>query len=257
MLYPRLWAGVAAMTLFAGSVQATVIGGDDFDGGGTYLSRTIAPDNSGNNGRYPSSFFDVFGITDRTANFDFADDTVSIFPADVFGILREDKLDKVFGVEDSTNADNPSGLSTVVWTFDISGYSGITVDIDFAAMGDFETSDAFTFTYSIDAGPAQNLFATVTRDDIEPYTYTLASGTTVDLNDPLELDATILNNNFQTFTGSVAGTGSVLTLSFNAVADGGSEVFIFDNIIVNGVPEPASMLLFSLAGLAIRRRRAA
>lgn len=257
MLGLRLLAGTAAVALLVGNAHAAVIGCDDFDGGGTYLTRTITPDNSANNGRFPGSVFDVFGITDRTANFDLADDSVSINPADTFGILKEDKLDKVFGVEDLNNPDNPSGTGTAVWTFDISGYSDLTMDIKFAAMGDFESSDSFTFTYSIDGGPAQNLFTSQTREDIDPYTYTLASGTMVNINDPVEVNGTVLDNNFQILSASVIGTGSVLTLTFNAVNDGGSEVFLFDDCKLNGVPEPATAAMLAFAGVFALRRRTA
>ena len=64
------------------------------------------------------------------------------------------------------------------------------------------------------------------------------------------------------------GTGSTLTLSLAAASNGGSEVFILDNIVVDGtpagavIPEPVSPVMagLGLVGLGLvglRRRRLA
>lgn len=247
----------AALIAAAGIAQADVIGFDDFDGGGNYTSRAISPDNSGNNGAFGGSNFDVFGITDRTVNFDFADDSLSIFPTDSFGILKEGKTDKVFGVEDLDNGDNPGGTGSATWTFDISGATDLSLAIDFAAMGDFESGDnSYFFTAQIDAGPAQTIFS-IDSDDNATMDYILEGGTVVSLNDPLLVNGTTyLNNDFQTLSGAIAGAGSTLTITFTAGANnGGSEVFIFDNVTVNGVPTPGTAALLGLGGLVATRRR--
>lgn len=250
----RTFALLSALALLAAPTFAGIIGGDDFDGGLTYASRVISPDLSATNGAFPSSIYDVFGVTDRSVNYDIADDTAGSYAADTYGILETAKTDKVFGIEDLTNPDNAAGTGTATWTFDISGYTGLAISLDIAAMGDFELADSFAFAYSIDGGASQSLLQTVTREDLDDYAYTLESGTVVNVSDPLEINGIVLNNKFQTFTLPLTGAGTTLTLEFSALNDGSKELFIFDNLTVTGVPEPTSLLLIGLAGLLVRRR---
>jgi hypothetical protein len=107
---------------------------DDFDGGSDarLTSRVITPDNSPQAilGSFPSSRFDVFGVTNRTVNNDFADDSVTgvgnlnEFAADVIGVApfaTYPETNHFFGSEDLLNNDNAAGGGTAVWTFDITG----------------------------------------------------------------------------------------------------------------------------------------
>ena len=261
---------IFGLLMIAAVGRAETVAFDDFDGGDVNLiSRTIDPDNSARNGQFPGSRFDVFGITDRTVNFDFADDSAGSFPPDSFGILRTGKTDNVFGVEDLTNDDNTAGAGAAAWQFDISGFVDLVLSIDFAAIGDFESSnDRFVFSASIDGGATFDLFTSSVDEDGD-LTYTFESGTTNTINDPLQINGTTLSNVFQTLSASIVGSGSLLTLNLIAGSDGGSEVFVFDNLTIDGtpamtaIPEPASatMLGLGIAGLVgvrlARRRRPA
>jgi hypothetical protein len=67
------------------------------------------------------------------------------------------------------------------------------------------------------------------------------------------IDGVLLDDNYQTFTKGLAGSGSVLTLRLTAQTDG-SEGMGFDNITVF-VPSPGALALLGLAGLTGTRRR--
>ena len=165
------------------------------------------------------------------------DDTVSVFPGDTLGIIGEDNLDGFFGVTDTENGDNPSGDVSASWTFDISGAENLTLSIDMGAMGDFEAADTFTWSYQIDGGPVMTAFQS-TVDETGGQTYTLDGGTVVTLDDPMLVDGTVLNNDLQTLTTALAGTGSVLTLTLDANTNGGTEAFAFQNIAIEGSLPP-------------------
>ena len=206
---------------------------------------TASPDNSANNGAFPGSSFDVFGITDRSVNFDFADDSAGTFAPDTFGILKTGDTAPFFGAQDVDNSDNPGGTGTATWTFDITGNTLAEITIDFAAMGDFEAGDnEYTITAAIDGGSLVTLFSVVTDDTIS-HTYTMEGGATVSLNDPMVIDGTVIDNDFATFTSAALSglTGSTLDLTLTAaVNNGGSEAFAMRDIAILGAPAAAIAL---------------
>jgi predicted extracellular nuclease len=163
-----------------------------------------------------------------TIPFSLADDSLSIYPPDNLGIIDEGNTDIFFGVTDTVNNDN-SGPVTATWVFNIAGSSNLELAIDMGAMGDFESSDFFEWTYSIDGGPVLTAFAN-TVDDAGSYTYTLAGGASFTLNDPMLVNGTILTNELQTFVAAITGSGSELTLTLTASTNGGDEAFAFQNI---------------------------
>jgi hypothetical protein len=225
-----------------GSVIATY----DFDANvvgtpATNLSFTPVPDRTTTNGTFTNAF-DIFGVTDRTVNADVADD--SSLGADTFGILRSTQTSKLFGIEDLLNPDNTAGTGTATWTFNVAGFNNLNIAIDFAAMGNFEAfgtgagsvGDVYNFTVSIDGGASTNVFVSNIYEGLTP-TYTLESGATnTTTPDPAAINGTLVLNQFVTLAASIPGSGSTLTLTLNASNDGGSEVFLFDNIVIRGTP---------------------
>ena len=181
--------------------------------------------------------------------FSIADDSLSIFPGDSLGIIKEGNTDVFFGVTDTQNADN-SGPVSATWVFDVSGASGLGLSIDMGAMGDFESSDYFEWTYSIDGGPTLTAFSS-SVDESGSFTYTLEGGASFTLNDPMLVQGTILSNDLATFSTSLFGQGSELTVTLTAQTDGGSEAFAFQNLIVtegNVPPAPFELEIYEIQG---------
>ncbi len=203
---------------------------------------------------------DMFGITSRPdaagtpfgMPFAMADDSLFGFPGDNLGIIDENDNGRFFGLVDSVNGNNADGFGTAEWIFDITGATGMAISIDFAAMGDFESSDTHLFEVDIDGGGFTTLFeATVDQDGFQ--TYTMADGGMYDLDDPMYMNGSILNNNFATLSEGIAGTGTTLTLRYIGEGNGGSEAFAFRNVTV--IPTPGAIALLGMGGLFAGRRR--
>jgi hypothetical protein len=182
-----------------------------------------------------------------------------------------------------------SGQPSATWTFDISGYSDLELNVDLgahasASSGGFPLSALITFTYQIDAGPVQTAFSIAPNGNFGGYNYRpMDSGlvSAVGTNGPLEVTGpnavtktladtggtatnTFLDKTppsgagaglMDTFTTALNGTGSQLTLTMTANLD--FEAMGFDNIAITGIPEPASisLLLVGLSAFVARRRR--
>lgn len=265
-------AVASCSALAAGSANAVIIGfdnGENFDYAGFTQSTTGGGDPADWS---PGDWFGwgAYGAWPQAAGVPFAlaDDSVeaisgSQFSGDTQGIVDSTRAadDQFFGVVDTVNGNNDGGTATAVWSFDIAGFENIIVSALFAAMGDFESpGDLFDWTYSIDGGPSAALFG-ISVEETLSQTYTMENGVTVDLNDPLAVGGTLLDDVERLFSAPIAGAGSVLEISFEASANGGSEAFLFDNLTVEGertVAEPTSLALLTLglagAGYARRRR---
>ncbi|MEM7468025.1 MAG: hypothetical protein AAF387_14215 [Pseudomonadota bacterium] len=255
---------VSVFILFLGycaTSSAAIIASDDFDGGALNRASYSATPNNAFNTPFPTNNNDVFGIINRTINGRFRDNSAS--SGDNFGILDSTKTDNVFGVQDLRNGSNPGGTGTATWVFDINNATGLSLDIDMAAMGNFEDSgngaDFFNFSISIDGAPATQIITIVT-DESTTQDYLLEGfGSPRTIADPLVANGTALSNLFQTISVDLSsfGTGSQLTLSFFA-NNNGNEVFAFDNIVVNGTPVPLSPSMWLLGSglfvLGLKRR---
>ena len=176
--------------------------------------------------------------------FSVLDDSLTVFTSDSLGIITEDNTNVFFGVTDTVNGNN-SGLVTATWVFDITGGSDLALAIDMGAMGDFESSDTFAWTYSIDGSATMTAFAS-TVDESGSQTYTLAGGNSFTLNDPMLMNGELLNNELATFVTAIAGTGAQLTLQLIATTNGGTEAFVFQNIRISTGGLPVERVAFDM-----------
>ena len=183
-----------------------------------------------------------------TIPFSVLDDSLSIFPPDSLGIIKEGNADEFFGATDTENGDN-TGPVAAEWVFDISGGSALVLEIDMGAMGDFESSDYFVWEYSIDGGPYTTAFAS-SVDESAAQSYTLEGGAMFTLNDPMFVNGEILNNDLSTYSAAIIGTGTQLSLRLTAETNGGSEAFVFQAIrISESAPVAFDMVGSASAGL--------
>jgi hypothetical protein len=149
------------------------------------------------------------------------DDSAGSFPGDTQGIIKTGNTDEFFGIVDTNNPDTGGSDVVATWVFDISGASDLGLSIDMGAMGDFESSDFFNWSYSIDGGAAATAFENTVDEDLTPFFTTLS------------------------------GTGSQLTLILTANTDSGSEAIAFQNLIVTqGGPPPPPVIGFDMVGSA-------
>ncbi|MEL7313517.1 MAG: 5'-nucleotidase C-terminal domain-containing protein [Cyanobacteria bacterium J06559_3] len=183
-------------------------------------------------GSWPQSAGVPFGI---------ADDSVfpisgSVFAPDTQGLIDSTtaSTDTFFSAIDLVNDSNPGGSATATWEFDINNVANLMLSIDMAAMGDFESSnDSYVWSYSIDGGAFQDIFVG-SVDEAGSQTYTMESGATPTLDDPLVINGVTLNDEFQTLTEAIMGTGSTLTLQVFGTSDGGSEAYAAQHILIEG-----------------------
>jgi hypothetical protein len=138
------------------------------------------------------------------------DDSLGSFPPDNLGIIKTGNIDEFFGTVDTNNGDTLGRDVVATWVFDISGASILSLSIDMGAMGDFEAAnDFFNWSYSIDGGPAQTAFQS-SVDEAGTQDYTMEGGLIVTLSDPMLVNGVLLNNNLQTQTAALAGSGNQL-----------------------------------------------
>ncbi|MDA8564303.1 PEP-CTERM sorting domain-containing protein [Mariniblastus sp.] len=251
---------------------------DTFDAAPTNgATRSLSIDNSTSSpaGTFPGSTFDVFGIVDRNVSPDFSDNSVELTndgdpdTNDTFGLVTPDKDDFFLGFADTANTDNPDGNVNVTWTVDVSGQTDLMLLFDVAAIGDFEPADLLTFSASFDGG-TDTVVATGTGSDVDPFTYTLENGelaipfgqTDSNISDPFVFGDNIIVNEFERLAFPILETGTELTLTLNYVGNGAPEILAVDNVQVtsaetSSIPEPASLVMTSLAcvSLSLRRRR--
>lgn len=223
-----------------GGDEPTTVASDLVDSGSQNL---MSYTNEVADGGGYSSAGDGFGVYQRQASgsipFALLDDSEAGFADDDLGIIGAEQTEEFFGATDTVNGDGFEDAVTVTWTFDVSGAEApLFLNVDAGAMGDFEaSSDSFTFAAAYGDGEATTVLDSSVDEDASR-NYTLDDGDSFRLSDPLALDGTGLANDLRTVSsGALPGSGPTLTVTFTAEANGGSEAFAFDSLVItSGAP---------------------
>ncbi|MGB0743599.1 MAG: lamin tail domain-containing protein, partial [Opitutales bacterium] len=235
----------------------TLIGFEDFDGGEINLSSTS---NVYTVGTEPgiTSPADAFGITDNVTiggPFSFWDatvlDTAAVgnFPSDVLG-LGGINTTAFWGMDDPDGGSDVVANNNATWSFDFGTPESLqSIQIDIAAMGDYEAGDGFIIEAQLDGGGYQTIFQGITNEDID-HTYRLFDDgvTAPTLPDPLEIyidgsgtaagildKADSATGDFDTYTSILFSGQSATTVDVRIRWDGttsGGEPMGFDNISI-------------------------
>jgi len=226
--------------------------------------------------------------------FSIADDSVfgyangSPFAGDVEGVYGQNSdLDNNYlGISD-TREWTPA-QTTATWTFNISGFTDLRLSVGMggisdASFGGYDPAGTLvTMTAQIDAGPIQTAFdlAVIEQADAGGYLTRLmdggaqsGGGRLLQVGGDNAVTKLLAENGaaaadtftdktptsgagageLDSFVTDLNGAGSTLTLTLTGFVP--FEAMTLDNIVVTGVPEPASMVLLGMGALAAFRRR--
>jgi len=183
---------------------------------------------------------------------------------DVFNRVNDPIGGKVAGdfywaVED-ISLDAPS---ITLDTIDITGQDLFTFSIDFLTLtsAQWDTTDELLITYTVDSGTAQNLMWVQSNEDGSntntPAALDLNFDGTGDAGQELPAITNAfsvpgLGSDFETFSTNsigVSGANLDITFQFERLTSTGESIY-FDNINVTVIPEPSSIALMAMVGLA-------
>jgi hypothetical protein len=237
-------------------VQASLIGRDNFDGTTNYLTKVNSDTRNSTSltwSEVSRATVNAAPVIDTSVQ---AGGAVVYDAADILGFLGTNKTDKVFGL-------HRGGNRTLTYTFNIAGYTNLNLAMDWAASGNFNTDPGITMTASIDGGAIQSIFTvgSSTTDWIEKMddgrAVTNGYSASVALNGAA---GTSLSDVFKTYTPTIAGTGSVLTLTLKMISTTAGYSLGMDNLALSGtaIPEPATIGMLGLGAvitLLVRRMK--
>jgi hypothetical protein len=182
----------------------------------------------------------------------------TVFPTDFVGVFGKAKDDKFFGISDTFDAQNPdpTGLCIATWTVNTTGLTGLMLQVDIGAMGDFEATgspiDRASFSVSFDGGaftPIMLFNVDEAKDDLvyrqldiqvtnatpgnvvaDPMAYLGPDGVLGGGDDIYLNKADPATGALDTLTAAIAGTGASMTLRFETVIESTAEGMAFDNL---------------------------
>lgn len=234
LLSASLACAVVSIITAIPASAAYEIGWDDFDSPGNYLSRI--------NSSPIHTSGAVWEVIDRSSVLYNGFPDTSLFAVnggpgdgtDVLGILKSTKTDKVFGMYRG----GLNGARTLTYTFDVEGFDGLRLSMDWAACGDLPTP-GIKVTASIDGGAEETIFE-IGHSSTSPV-YVMEDGRIITSYARRALviangvQVGELTNAFQPFVGSIAGSGSVLTVTISMTSTGAGRPYAFDNLVLSAL----------------------
>jgi pimeloyl-ACP methyl ester carboxylesterase/predicted lactoylglutathione lyase len=222
---------VATVSITVGLGNAALFGQDNFDGDTLYESRIITGANNSDNVLWQIVNRETVATDEVIDTSVEAGGVVARNTGDTLGFLGTNKTDNVFGMY------RAGATRTLVYTFDVSGAEDLMLQMDWACSGDIADKNTSVFC-SIDGGATQTVFDVASSGD--NWNETMDNGTVLDRNRSASVTTNgvaspHLTDEFQTYTMSVAGTGSNLTVLIvmdNTV--GGFGGFGLDNLKLYG-----------------------
>jgi hypothetical protein len=218
---------------FSCAAQSVLIGQDNFDGTATYLTRGSSLTNNSSTvtwevvNRSNVQSAQMLDTSKYLANGSAGDGT------DTLGFLKSTKTDSFFGLYRG----GLTAARTLTYTFNIAGYTNLNLAMDWAATGDIP-DPLITMDYSIDGAAAKTNFVigvqananwVQTMEDGRSVTNARAGKVTVN-----GVAGTSLSDVFQTYTPTITGTGSVLTVTLKMATSSTLCAFGMDNLKLSG-----------------------
>lgn len=263
------FSGAMALAAIAGGGSAyanVIVGQDDFDSNRTAQSFLVDPAI----GTFTADA-DIFEIVSYSGSQNVSRLSSSTATRSGKGPMRPEIDGNAFWVSDLDGSENPNsdGHGTITWVFDVSGHSDLEMQFDMSFFGNLESgpdarngADKVTVSAGFDGDPLSIIAESTHSDGGTKYTTHVVAGdpTVNDDHDTFTLGGVLFEDNLPTpISLGIQGSGSLLQLQIRVDGfNSSSEQLVFDNIVISsGIPEPGSLALLGLGGLALipRRRR--
>ncbi|MDF7826804.1 hypothetical protein P4B35_22445 [Pontiellaceae bacterium B12227] len=222
--------------------ETVLLGEDDFDGTAIYVSKVNSNSANSANLSWQAVNRDTTACDEVIDTSVAAGGVIGTNLTDGIGFLGTNKTDKVFAIYRA----GLSGTRTLTYTFNVAGYNNLKMPMDWAMSGKGSNPN-IKVAYSFDGGASvTNLSLGSSGVDWiqimdDGRAITNSNSGTITVNG---VSAGTLSEVFQTYTPTIAGTGSVLSVTISMASQVGSQSYGLDNLKLYGdvVPKPGDTL---------------